>query len=197
MYQLIIDQLLANKIVLIPTDTIYAAVVNAYSQIAVENLYNLKQRPLEKKFALFIHPEKIKNHVTLNKRNIELIENFIPGEITFILPNIDPQLENLALDNKIGIRAPANEFILKLLFLCDFPLVATSVNISGEVSAVFYDEINPTIKNNEMVFNYNFEKHINIKPSGCGSSIFDLTSEKILMLRKGKISLEEVLYKSS
>jgi L-threonylcarbamoyladenylate synthase len=186
------NKLLNDFVILFPTDTVYALLANAYSKRAMENVFEIKQRPKEKTFAIFADRKKLEKYVELNERNSNLFKKFTPGPVTFVLKNKDQKLSHLEIDEKIGIRIPDNEFLQELLKTIDFPLIATSANISGEKTAIFYEDVNGAIKNHPFVHDFNYESLLDKKPSGISSSIFDISEDEIKILRDGIIKLTDI-----
>ena len=75
-----------ESIVSLPTETVYGLAGNAYSKIAVEKIFKLKNRP--KINPLIIHYYDIQqlfNDVVTNNNFKKLYQEFCPGPLTFIL----------------------------------------------------------------------------------------------------------------
>ena len=75
-----------NDCVAVPTETVYGLAGNAYSNIAVNKIFNLKKRP--KNNPLIVHYldiNKLKDDCHINDNFIKLYNRFSPGPITFIL----------------------------------------------------------------------------------------------------------------
>ena len=75
---LIIEAIISDLAILVPTDTICGLLSNPYSKKAIDNLYEIKERPREKNFAIFIHPDDLvdyfdfKNEIDI--RNYKLFQ---------------------------------------------------------------------------------------------------------------------------
>jgi L-threonylcarbamoyladenylate synthase len=87
--------------------------------------------------------------------------------LTIIFDNVSGVAENLkASDGSVGIRVTREEFSKELCFRFQKPIVSTSANISGEPTAMTFDEISDEIKESvDYIVRYNQrckEKH---KPS--------------------------------
>ena len=186
-------QLLKNKVIVFPTDTVYGLLANGYSEQAMNNVFSIKQRPKEKTFAIFIDKKRIGKYVELSDRNRALLEKYTPGPVTFILKNKDKKLTHLEIDGKIAIRIPENKFLQQLLKILKFPLIATSANISNEKTPIVYQSIDERIKNHDLVNNINYEYLLDKEPSGISSSIFDISENKIKVLREGLIKLYDII----
>jgi L-threonylcarbamoyladenylate synthase len=186
----IIEYLNQDLIILSPTDTVFGLLANSYSQIAIENLYKIKNRPIHKTFAVFIHPKFLDQYTNLNQRNRKLFEKFTPGPVTFIVKNTNKNLDHISLNNKIAIRIPDNDDLLELLMEYKKPLVATSANISGEENPKNFKEINQFIKTNPLVALNNLESHYTMSHEA--SSIFDISDYEIKTIRQGNLKIEEI-----
>ena len=75
-----------EKIVGLPTETVYGLAGNAYSKRSIDKIYKIKKRP--KNNPLIIHYLNLKNashDIFFNKNFFKLYKKFCPGPITFIL----------------------------------------------------------------------------------------------------------------
>ena len=187
-----------DHLMIFPTETIFAIACNAHSKIAVENLYNAKKREKIKSLSIFCPKIDIEKyaHIEFDWQK-KIIEKFMPGEVTFLFKIKDLKLKNscISSNEKIGIRVPNLFFLLDLLENLEFPIAATSVNISGEKPALSFEEISSEILKNSNVISKEYEEFKNFHFSGIPSSIFDLSCEKkeeIKCIREGKISLKNI-----
>ena len=68
--------------------------------------------------------------------------------LTIIYPNARNLAPNLlAEEGSVGLRVTREEFSNELCFRFQKPIVSTSANISGEPTAMTFDEIDDEIKN--------------------------------------------------
>ena len=188
----IIDYLNKNLIILSPTDTVFGLLANSYSVDAMKNLYKIKNRPVDKTFAIFIHPKYINQYTDFNYRNQKLFEKFTPGPVTFVVKNINHNVSHIELNGKIAIRIPQNKYLLEILEVYKKPLIATSANISGDENPRTFDEISKMIINNPLVISENFNDVFQCEMSQIASSIFDISENKINIVRQGSIKIEEI-----
>jgi L-threonylcarbamoyladenylate synthase len=129
-----------NYCIGVPTETVYGLAANAYSDLAVKKIFDLKKRP--KNNPLIVHYldiNSLKMDCLINDNFIKLYRKFSPGPITYILKlkknskiskNVTNKKKNLA------IRFPKHKVFKELLKLLDYPLAAPSANITKKVSAV-------------------------------------------------------------
>tara|TARA_A100001015_G_scaffold209528_1_gene234593 strand:- start:20 stop:556 length:537 start_codon:yes stop_codon:yes gene_type:complete len=127
-----------NKVISVPTETVYGLAGNAYSDKSIKRIYKLKKRP--KKNPLIIHYyslSDLKRDVYFDNKFLKLYKNFSPGPLTYILKKrvsskISP-LANARL-NTVAVRFPKNKIVRSLLKKLNFPLAMPSANISTGVS---------------------------------------------------------------
>jgi len=129
-----------NDCVAVPTETVYGLAGNAYSNIAVNKIFNLKKRP--KNNPLIVHYldiNKLKDDCHINDNFIKLYNKFSPGPITFILKLKKGSKISKFVTNKqtsLAVRFPKHPLFRKLLKVLNYPLAAPSANISTRLSSV-------------------------------------------------------------
>ncbi len=193
--QLLADQVLleqlysdldAGAVVIIPTDTLYGFAVAAHLPAAVARIYAIKNRDARKPLILFLNAieQLAKNGFEVSSDVLTTLQKHWPGALTAILPKPDhPELAAFAFE-KLGVRIPAHEQLLKLLAGYKHKLLTTSANRSGEPSdcdpdklaAEFAGEIGWLIDGGVL------------KPS-LPSTVADFTVDPPLILRQGVIKL--------
>ena len=175
-----------NKIIAVPTETVYGLAGNAYSNKSVKRIYNLKKRP--KKNPLIIHYynlDLLKKDAKYNKNFLKLYKKFSPGPLTYILKKRKnskiSKFANAKLKT-IAVRFPKNKVIRSLLKKLSFPLAIPSANISTGVSPTEPLDVVDEFKN-KVKFILNGGKSI----IGLESTVINL-SNKPRILRPGAIS---------
>ena len=143
-----------NHCVAVPTETVYGLAGNAYSNIAVNKIFNLKKRPNNN--PLIVHYSdinKLKDDCHINDNFIKLYNKFSPGPITFILKLKKGSKISKFVTNKqtsLAVRFPKHPLFRKLLKVLNYPLAAPSANISTRLSSVkasdVIEEFGPKIK---------------------------------------------------
>lgn len=180
----LIEEINEGKIFIYPTDTVYGIGCQADNDTAIKKIFEIKQR--ENKPLLIIAPNKqwIFDNCEINIKQTKEIETKLPGPISFILKLKKSAIENKIISNEllcgkttIGIRIPDCKFT-SLISKLNKPFITTSVNISGELSALKIDDIPKKILNK---VDYIIESKENM--TGKSSSIFDLTGYQIKQLR--------------
>jgi len=164
----------------IPTDTIYGICASAFNKKAVEKVYKLRKRNPQKPCIILISSiEDLKKFdVKLKKWQRKVLKKVWPSKISVILQCNSPKFFYLHRGTKtLAFRLPKNKLILEILKISG-PLIAPSANFEGENPAQTINEAKKYFKNN--VFYLNRGK-LESKPS----TIIDLTSNKIKIIRKG------------
>ncbi|MCF6158333.1 MAG: threonylcarbamoyl-AMP synthase [wastewater metagenome] len=115
----------AGKLVAFPTETIYGLGANRDDAKAVARIYEVKQRPGEKRLTLMISDyddlKKYVDHVSAAAE--KLMDVFWPGALTIIFPLKD--------GSDLSIRFPDNPVARDLIRTAKVSVVTTSANISG------------------------------------------------------------------
>ena len=175
-----------NKIIAVPTETVYGLAGNAYSNKSVKRIYGLKKRP--KKNPLIIHYynlDLLKKDAKYNKNFLKLYKKFSPGPLTYILKKRKNSKVSKFANAKlktIAVRFPKNKVIRSLLKKLSFPLAIPSANISTGVSPTQPLDVVDEFKN-KVKFILNGGKSI----IGLESTVINL-SNKPRILRPGAIS---------
>lgn len=116
-----------------PTDTVYGIGGSPWDERALSLVSRLKGRDPSQPFTLHLASlASIEKFARLDDRSRRVLERFLPGQFTFILPATDAAPRASVLDGKVGIRVPANPFFQSIMRKLDRPLFGTSVNRSGE-----------------------------------------------------------------
>lgn len=132
--QQIINELLQGKIVTIPTETVYGYAVALNNWQAIQDLMLKKERDFDSGKVFTLVPESkeaIKKYVIIPDYAKPLIEKYIPGEITIILPK-NSSFKHPYFDHfsTIGIRIPKHEIFPEILPKTG-ALLLTSANKKG------------------------------------------------------------------
>jgi L-threonylcarbamoyladenylate synthase len=134
-------EILAGKIFIYPTDTIYGIGCNALVREAVLKIREIKKRDIKPFSVIAPSLEWIKRNCVVN---VDL-EKYLPGPYTVILKKKDKNfLSYVSEGETIGVRIPNHEFTKKIQ-LSGIPFITTSVNFSGEKSANEIKEIPESI----------------------------------------------------
>jgi len=171
-----------GKIIGIPTETVYGIGVDPYSQSAVDKIFELKERSLDKPLSVLISSYEEISKLDVVSKIPDVVELYWPGPLTIIVETKAKFANGVGTNNPltIGIRVPDNELAIELLKNTG-PLAVTSANISGNENI-----LNHIDAENE------FESKIAIylegeSVLGSGSTIVDFTKDEWEILREGPL----------
>lgn len=177
-------------IVVFPTETVYGIGTNGLDKEAVERLYKIKERPLNKPISLLVSDFEMIEKVAkdISETEYKIMKKFFPGPLTIILNKKDIVPNILTSGGStVGIRMPEDEITRKLIEYAGVPIAASSANISGRSSGI---DIQDIIKE----FGDKIDYYIDGGKSkiGIGSTIVKVENNAIKILREGIISKEEI-----
>jgi len=166
-------------LVAFPTETVYGLGANLQDPQAVQELYQVKQRPFEKQATLHIADFKQveAERVEITPLAWELMRRFWPGPMTLVLARLD--------GSAIGFRMPGHPVALALLKEAAVPVVAPSANLTGQPPALTAEQV---LK----VFSDRIDAVLDGGPavSGISSTVVDLSAQPPRILREGALALE-------
>jgi L-threonylcarbamoyladenylate synthase len=175
-------------VVAFPTDTVYGIGVSAFLGDAIERIFQIKGRSHLKAIPILISRIEDLDLVTteLNSTAKKIINTFWPGALTIVLPKLPSLPENISPTNTIGIRIPDDNLTRELLRRSG-PLAATSANLSGMPSAMTALEVLDQLGGKiDLILDGGPSK------GGQASTVVDLTTEQLHILREGPISLNDL-----
>ena len=175
-----------SKLIIFPTDTVYGIGCNIFDLPNIKKIYDIKHRSLDKPLAcLCANLEQIQSIAHINDKIEGLIQRFLPGALTIIVPAKEEVKAKLGYKT-IGVRIPDSSFAIQIL-LEHGPMLTTSVNDSGmppineyeilrKKYASLVDEIYPPCGNS----------------SNLSSTVIAVEGEKIKVLREGSITISMI-----
>ncbi len=178
-----------GKIICFPTDTVYGVGAIIDDNIAVEKIYNLKNRDFDKPLAVLIGSiEDVSKYCkNVSLKEIEYMNKYWPGALTIIFDLKDKlDLRCVCGKSSIGFRMPNSNISLQILKKFG-PMATTSVNISG------FDPIN-NLEEIKVLFNDKIDYYIedfDANISKLSSTVVKIVDGKPVILRQGDIVLEE------
>ncbi len=183
-----IAALKAGNLIVYPTDTLYALGADVFNDGSVTKVFTVKKRPFSNPLSVAVADfEAISKIAYTNEFVKQVVERFLPGSLTIILRKKESvsRLVTGGLDN-IAVRIPDNKIALNLLSAFG-PLTVTSANVHGKKTPYVIKDIMMQFTTDILV--YLDDGRLDAKPS----TIVDLTLEKPRIVRKGSITLEEIL----
>lgn len=183
----LVDDLKAGHVVAIATDTVMGLAVRADLESAFKKLKKIKSRSETKPLPVMVADTKqLEKIVELNNRDKKLVNEFLPGAITFVF-NKKPSAKIIGGYKTLAVRIPDDNILKNVVSKLNVPIFLTSANKSNQPTTKKYLEV-LEIFNNEI-------KSI-LKRDALGykaSTIIDASSSKLEVLREGNIGIKEIL----
>lgn len=178
-----------GKIVIFPTETVYAIGTNGLDYQAVKKLYDIKKRSYNHPINLLVSDIQMIENITMNITNLEykLMEKFFPGPLTIIL-NKNEKIPNIVTSgsDKVGVRIPNDKIAQDLIKVAKVPMAAPSANISGKPSGTNIDDIKDEFEDIEYIIDGGETK------LGIESTIVQVIEDEIHILRPGNITYDDL-----
>ncbi len=178
-----------SQVIAFPTETVMGLGVY-YDDFSAYNLLNkVKCRPEDKPYTLMLAcPRHVCKYAEVDERAKKVIDAFMPGEITILLPSKSVVPAYVTHNTGvIGVRVPNQPELLEFLSYIDKPLLVPSANKNGEKPAMNSDEVKQIFKNE---LGYIFEGSAK---GGVPSTLVDLTGKEVKIYREGNIKLADIL----
>ena len=179
-------------IVIYPTDTLYGLGVNALNEDAIIKIQKIKRQDRNKPISVIVRNLKMARRIACIDSKVEkILERVWPGSITIVLRKKDiiPYILTGG-EETIAIRISDNKFVSTLMEKIDFPITATSANISGEKNLLESAKIIEKFKNSTPYLDL-FINAGNIK-NPTASTIIDLTTGVPKILRIGIVGKDKM-----
>ena len=171
-----------------PTDTFYGLGADALNPRAVEKVFEIKQRDRKKPILVLVSnfgqaADLVKD---VPSEAWRLMSRFWPGPLTLVFVASDKVPDLITGGTgKIGIRVPGDPLTTLLLRTFAVPITATSANRSGAASPTTAQEVLETL-GHEVALILDAGK----TPGGMPSTVVDVTTSPITLLREGQIPAE-------
>lgn len=182
----IVEYLKKGRIVILPTDTVYGIVADAFNLDAVDKVFKAKNRSYEKPFLILIsNMDMLKKVVKkINPKEQELIKKYWPGPLTILFEKSENISDLVTSGSKyVAVRFPKNEFLCNIINNLGNPIVAPSANISGKPSAHKIADLEEKFKDKADLIYDGGELF------GTESTLVKVENNNIMVIRKGKIRI--------
>jgi len=185
------DLLKRNEVVAFPTETVYGLGGNAKEDAAITKIFAAKGRPSDN--PLIIHIAKLEQLDELVEKvpttAQKLMEAFWPGPLTVIFEKKKGALSEVATAglSTVGIRMPNHPVALQLIEQSGLPIAAPSANRSGKPSPTKAIHVKEDLDSR-------IAGIVDGGPTGVGveSTVVDCTGDKVVILRPGGITKEQL-----
>lgn len=181
--------------ILYPTETLYALGVNALDPDALEQFYQVKERPQGKVASWLVRDiDDIARYAVLSPTAQKIAEAFLPGALTLVLP-VKPEIDSrvVAADRTIGFRISGDPMAQSIIeaFMAEYdaPLTCTSANVSGAPTFPTVSEILQQFGPNAKLID---EIHDDGPRKALASTVVRVIGDEVTVLREGDLSEEDI-----
>lgn len=176
-------------LVAFPTDTVYGLGSLAFNGMAVESIYLVKDRPLEKAIPVLIGDvdDLAKVCAEVPEIALKLAARFWPGPMTLVVPKSLKLPGEVSNGLTVGVRIPDHPVARALLRLAG-PMAVTSANISGQLNPSTAQEVFSQLGGRILLVLDGGKA-----PGGIPSTVVDCAGADPQVLRIGPISESEIL----
>lgn len=133
--------------VVYPTETVYGLGADAFSEVAVRNVYKIKRRAVTQPISIAVSSFEMLHEVAdIDSECFEIIAELLPGPVTILLRKKDivPAILTAASE-VVGVRFPDNEIATRIIKETG-PITATSANVSGRNPPTCIEEVEVELK---------------------------------------------------
>jgi len=178
-------------VVAFPTETYYGLAADPFNPLALNHLFALKQRALNKPILTLVDDRESLSSLAQSVPSLyePLMREFWPGPLTLIFQaRLNLPVLLTAGTSTIGVRQSSHPFARQLLRAFGRPLTATSANISGQPAAVDAHGVRVQFGSRvDMVFDGGRT------PGGVGSTIIGFEGNSLKLIRQGVIPFDDIL----
>ena len=185
--QQIADSVRSGDLVVIPTDTSYAVICDAFHATAVTSLRIAKNQISDVPLPIGAGSLQTINGVArLSTLAIDVANAFWPGPLTVLTPAQDSLSWNIgSRDNAVAVRVPQHEIALQVLGAIG-PVVMTGAQQALANPVVTIDDARASLGEAVAFF-------IDAGPlSGTVSSVLDATTDSLRLVREGSLTLAQL-----
>jgi tRNA threonylcarbamoyl adenosine modification protein (Sua5/YciO/YrdC/YwlC family) len=188
---LAVEYLRKGLLISFPTETVYALACDPSNHESIKRIAEIKRRSNLRVFSLLApNIDMVKQYAHVDKQAEKLMQHFSPGPITYILHNKenDHISAELIKHRKIGMRIPNHPISLDILNAYKGPIVASSVNLTGDPSACSVDEMSDAVKSQIDLIIDGGQCDI-----GISSTVIDIACNNPILIREGSITFAHIL----
>jgi L-threonylcarbamoyladenylate synthase len=190
----IVKLLDSGGLVIMPTETLYGAMVDATNKSAVKKLSLYKNRPLGKPFSVAVTDIKMAiNYVHLNNTAKGLYEKYLPGPLTIISKGKHKVAKNVESERgTLGIRIPDYQLVLGVVEKLGRPITSTSANASYKKRPYkIRDILDNLSKKQKSLIDMIIDA--DTLPRNEPSTVIDTTYDDPIVLRQGDVILKDAI----
>ena len=181
--------MLAGRLVVFPTDTVYGLGARPDDEHAIARIFEAKGRDRSVALPVLVSTSEVARSVArLDERFDRLVRTNWPGALTLVLPRTEATAAwQLGGDEStVAVRVPAHPLALELLARTG-PIAVTSANRSGEPPCTTCEGLRATF--GDLVDTYLCDE---APLDGAASTVIDLAHGAPTVLRRGSLTAGEI-----
>lgn len=177
------EALNTGSVAIIPTDTVYGLVCRADNEVAVANLYGLKNREKKPGTVIAANIDQLVE-LGIKARYLKPVSHYWPNSISIVIPSFELKHIHMGVGS-IAVRIPKHPELVNLLMKTG-PLLSTSANLPGEPEA-------STVSEAELYFGELVDVYVDGGDlSGrAASTIIRIVDDAVEVLREGAVKIAE------
>ena len=174
-------------LVVAPTETRYGLLAKIDNRVAVEKLFEIKGRSIDKPSAIFVEDiSRLKQFADVSAIAQILAESFLPGPLTLVLKSNSYFGPYFTKNQMTGFRISSSPVIAAIVAITG-PISATSANLSGQIEpndiSGIYDQLGGRV---ELYLDAGTLNN----PS---STVVQVINDDIKILREGAINSQAIM----
>jgi L-threonylcarbamoyladenylate synthase len=184
----VVEVLRGGGLAVVPTDTVYAVVADAFQLSATQAIFAARGAGRERPLTLFVRsPRQVDGFVDLVPETAErLMAAYWPGPLTLVFPAVVGLGTDLGdTRGTVALRMPADELCLALIGEVG-PLAATAANRPGLLAPSTVADARAHLGAAAQVYVDGGVR------AGTASTIVDVGRDPVVVLRDGAVALEHV-----
>jgi len=174
-----------HGVVILPTSGLYGLGGDAFSDAAVERIFQIKNRPAEKPLLVLISRRRMLTPLVDEIPPLAgfFMKRFWPGKMTLVMAGRkDLPAGICSAAGKVGVRRVIHPVAAALVDAVGGPVTGTSANLSGKGGCASIDAVDlPVMAAVNMVLDAGVLK------GGPGSTVVDVTGDLPVVLRAGAV----------
>ncbi len=179
----------AGQLVVFPTDTVYGIGCNAFDAEALQRLFEVKKRPLDKGIPILLADvtdlDKVAREVPAIAK--QLIDRFWPGPLTLIVPKRADLPEAISENDGVAVRIPDHLATRAVIRAAGGAVAASSANQSGDPPAQTAESALAALEGLVAIVLDGGQTDLS-EPS----TVIDCTGETVQILRPGPIRTADI-----
>lgn len=186
------EVLRSGKVVLYPTDTLYGLGADAFSDTAVDLIYQIKGRDEKKPMHAIVSSLEVAAEYGEVGPLVRLLEKQVPkGKVTFVIKKKSDLHRGICRGiDTFGFRIPDHALCQAMLAAFEKPITATSANIAGEVPERSLTSVLEQLAKSDVLPDLALDA--GELPVSAPSTVVDFTGARPIILREGAVAAADV-----